>query len=85
MSKRTFLDDGGTTAVSSRIPTLPRVCTWEQWEAGRAARRKLAMQITGGKILRRRAGNPRKDLLLRRLNNGERGLPFCIESGNAEN
>jgi hypothetical protein len=76
VSTRTYLDSGGTTSVSSGIPTLPRVCTWEEWEASRAARRKLVMQITGGKILRRRAGKPRKDILLRRLNNGERGLPF---------
>ncbi len=56
--------------------TLPRSCTWEEWEAGRPARRALAQKITGGKILRRAAGNPRKDALLRKLNNGERGLPF---------
>ena len=48
----------------------------EQWEAGRAARRALAMQITGGQPLRRKAGDPRKDALLRQLCAGERGLPF---------
>lgn len=56
--------------------TLPRAATWAQWEAGRASRRALSMQITGGKILRRAAGTPRKDAMLRALNNGERGLPF---------
>jgi hypothetical protein len=34
------------------------------------------MKISGGKILRRASGNPRKDALLRDLNRGERGLPF---------
>lgn len=57
-------------------PLLPRVSTWEEWERGRAARRALSRKITGGKCLRRSAGNPRKDRLLRALNNGERGLPF---------
>lgn len=55
---------------------LPRVTTWEEWEAGRAARRELSRKISGGKILRRKKGNPRKDRLLRALNNGERGLPL---------
>jgi hypothetical protein len=67
-------DRGGLP--SSRIATLRRVTTWDEWEAGRAARRALAMQITGGNILRRSSGNPRKDALLRRLNRGDRGLPF---------
>lgn len=44
------------------IPVLRRVTTWEEWETGRAARRALAVRITGGKILRRVSGNPRKDL-----------------------
>ncbi len=61
---------------SSEVQILARTCTWAEWEAGRAARRALALTITGGKILRRRAGNPGKDILLRRLNRGERGLPF---------
>jgi hypothetical protein len=56
---------------------LPRVATWDEWEAGRSARRALIRRFTGGKILRRAAGNPRKDALLRRLNQGERGLPFA--------
>lgn len=62
--------------VSSGSPMLRRVTTWDEWEAGRAARRALAMQITVGRILRRVSGNLRKDALLRRLNCGERGLPF---------
>lgn len=61
--------------LASVVP-LPRVATLEQWEAGRAARRALSMQITGGRPLRRKAGDPRKDVLLRQLFAGERGLPF---------
>lgn len=55
---------------------LPRIATWEEWESGRAARRRLSRQISGGKLLRRLSGDPRKDACLRRLNKGERGLPF---------
>jgi len=40
------------------------------------------MRITGGKILRRVAGNPRKDRLLRRLYQGERGLSFQTDAEN---
>jgi hypothetical protein len=58
------------------ILPLPRKTTWQEWERGRAARRALAMRITGGKILRRASGHPRKDRLLRQLYDGERGLPF---------
>lgn len=53
---------------------LPRVATLEEWERGRPARRALSRRISGGKILRRTRGNPRKDRLFRELNNGERGL-----------
>ncbi len=56
---------------------LPRIATWEEWEAGRAARRALAMRITSGKILRRPDGHPRKDRLLRAIYDGERGPPFA--------
>ncbi len=72
MNERSSSADGGT----SGSVMLPRAATWEEWEAGRAARRALARQITGGKILRRACGNPRQDALLRELNHGERGLPF---------
>ena len=59
-----------------RPPILERATTWEEWERGRAARRALCDRINGGRELRRPAGDPRKDALLRRLNNGARGLPF---------
>jgi hypothetical protein len=61
---------------SSRTSPLPRVATWDEWECGRAARRELSRRISGGRVLRRNRGNPRKDRLLRALNGGERGLPF---------
>ena len=63
-------------AADLQSKPLPRVATWEEWESGRAARRALSRQISGGKLLRRPSGDPRKDACLRRLNNGERGLPF---------
>jgi len=76
----TVAGDGGCGSrpqgAASTIAMLRRVTTWDEWEAGRAARRALAIQITGGNILRRISGNPRKDAMLRRLNRGERGLPF---------
>lgn len=62
--------------VGNAATCLPLVATWEEWERGRAARRALSRRITGGKILRRKEGDPRKDRLLRALNGGERGLPF---------
>ena len=62
--------------TSSSIATLPRSATWEEWQRGRAARRTLAMRLTGGKTLRREAGNPRKDAFLRSMNGGQRGQPF---------
>lgn len=61
---------------ASPLQPLPRECNWEQWERGRAARRRLALQFNAGKALRRSAANPRKDTLLRSIYDGERGLPF---------
>lgn len=55
---------------------LERMTTWDEWERGRAARRAACLGITGGRELRRPAGDPRKDALLRELNEGRRGLPF---------
>ena len=57
-------------------PRLERVTTWDEWERGRAARRVVCERITGGRELRRPTGDPRKDALLRGLNDGRRGLPF---------
>jgi hypothetical protein len=77
----TKADPGTKRPASSRPATtdgatpLPRIATWEEWEQGRAARRALSRKIAGGKPLRRAFGNPRKDKVLRALNNGERGMP----------
>ena len=57
-------------------PVLTRVISMEDWERGRAARRALSDWINNGQPLRRKAGDPRKDALLRQLNDGERGMPF---------
>jgi len=75
------MNSSSSTSQSECVPVLPRVVSWEEWEAGRAARRAVAMRITDGKILRRAEGNPRKDRLLRRLYQGERGLPFQTDAG----
>lgn len=64
--------------MSADNPTpLQRATTWEEWERGRAARRAACDRISGGGELRRLSGDPRKDVLLRQLNRGERGLPFA--------
>lgn len=55
---------------------LTRTISWEDWEKGRAARRAVVVRAIGDIELRRPAGDPRKDALLRKLNNGERGMPF---------
>ena len=55
---------------------LPRVATVEQWLAGRAGRRKLCERFNGNRPLRRIEGDPRKDRVLRQLNDGERGARF---------
>lgn len=58
---------------------LTRTISWEDWEKGRAARRAIAIKVVGPAPLRRESGDPRKDALLRKLNNGERGMPFRDE------
>jgi hypothetical protein len=62
---------------SGPVSPLPRTASWDEWERGRNARRALSRQITGGTPLRRKRGNPRKDPLLRALNDGERGMPLA--------
>ena len=56
---------------------LPRKATVAQWQAGRAFRRLLATRLNGPAPLRRQAGDPRKDAVLRELNAGERGARFA--------
>ena len=56
---------------------LPRVATVEEWQAGRAARGLLCLMVNGPDPIRRKAGDPRKDAVLRQLNGGERGARFA--------
>lgn len=56
---------------------LPRVATVEEWQAGRAAHRLVCMMVNGPDPIRRKAGDPRKDAVLRQLNGGERGARFA--------
>jgi hypothetical protein len=63
-------------ARKSRPPILTRKISWKEWEKGRTYRRAIALEAAGGVELRRKKGDPRKDAILRRLNNGKRGMPF---------
>lgn len=62
---------------AEQTPRLERATTWQEWERGRAARRAVCDRVTAGRELRRPAGDPRKDALLRRINGGERGRTFA--------
>ena len=64
-------------SFSTWLVPLPRVATMEQWQAGRAGRRKLCERFNGDRGLRRATGDPRKDTIMRQLNDGERGGPFA--------
>lgn len=57
------------------IPIIPkgRPMRWEDWLKGRRARRETGKRVAPENI--RRTGSS-KDERLRRLFNGERGLPF---------
>ncbi len=59
----------------SRIPSIPfeGSISYEDWLKGRRFRRELSEQVAGGVI--RRASSS-SDKRLRKLFNGERGLPF---------
>ena len=71
-----MIPDSGEANPPPRVP-LPRVATVAQWQAGRAYRRWLAMRVNGPEPLRRATGDPRKDAVLRQLNEGERGTRFA--------
>jgi hypothetical protein len=47
--------------------------SWEDWKAGRAQRRKTGMRVAPEVIRRDKSSS---DARLKRLFNGERGLPF---------
>ncbi len=59
----------------SGVPTIPmnEPITWEDWLKGRRARRETGNRVAP-EIIRRPASS--SDRRLRRLFNGERGLPF---------
>jgi len=57
------------------VPTIPkgRSISWEDWLKGRRARRETGNRVAP-EIIRRPSSS--SDRRLRRLFNGERGLPF---------
>ena len=59
----------------SRVPCIPidKPISWEDWLRGRRARRETSQLVAPG-ITRRQSSS--KDRKLRKLFNGERGLPF---------
>lgn len=59
----------------SKVPCIPieGSISWEDWLAGRRARRETSKLVAPG-IIRR--SHSSKDKRLRKLFNGERGLPF---------
>jgi hypothetical protein len=60
---------------SSKIPCIPieGSISWEDWLKGRRLRRELGNRVAP-EIIRRESSS--KDKRLRKLFNGERGLPF---------
>lgn len=60
---------------NSEVPSIPidRPISWEDWLKGRRARRETSQRVAPG-IIRRASSS--KDRRLRKLFNGERGLPF---------
>ena len=59
----------------SGVPTIPmnEVMSWEDWLKGRRARRETGNRVAP-EIIRRKSGPD--DDRLKKLFNGERGLPF---------
>ncbi len=60
---------------SSKVPSIPidRPISWEDWLKGRRFRRELGNRVAP-EIIRRESSS--SDKRLRKLFNGERGLPF---------
>jgi len=60
---------------NSKVPSIPidRPISWEDWLKGRRARRETSKPVAPG-IIRRPSSS--KDRRLRKLFQGERGLPF---------
>jgi hypothetical protein len=59
----------------SKVPTwkIDEPLSWEDWLKGRRARRETSQSLAPG-IIRRESSS--SDKRLRKLYNGERGLPF---------
>ena len=59
----------------SKVPCIPidRPISWEDWLRGRRARRETSQLVAPG-VIRRKSSS--KDRRLKKLFNGERGLPF---------
>lgn len=59
----------------SGVPTIPmnEPISWEDWLRGRRARRETGKRVAP-EVIRRPSGS--SDARLRKLYNGERGLPF---------
>jgi hypothetical protein len=59
----------------SKVPSIPidRPISWEDWLRGRRARRETSKLVAPG-LIRRKSSS--KDRRLKKLFNGERGLPF---------
>jgi len=59
----------------SKVPSIPieGAISYEDWLKGRRFRRELSERAVGGPIRRAESS---KDRRLRKLFNGERGLPF---------
>jgi hypothetical protein len=59
----------------SGVPTIPmnEPISWEDWLKGRRARRESSKLVAPGVIRRKSSSSDRR---LKKLFNGERGLPF---------
>ncbi|MSR64992.1 MAG: hypothetical protein EXS18_04335 [Verrucomicrobiae bacterium] len=59
----------------SKIPSIPidKPIAWTDWLKGRKARRELSLRVAPGGTRRKQSSSDRR---LRKLFNGERGLPF---------
>jgi hypothetical protein len=58
-----------------KVPSIPidRPISWEDWLRGRRARRETSKSVVPGVVRRNRSSSDRR---LRKLFNGQRGLPF---------
>jgi hypothetical protein len=61
--------------LDSRVPCIPieGSISWEDWLKGRRARRESSQLVAPGINRRKRSSSDRR---LKKLFNGERGLPF---------